>query len=158
MSAALGLCIVLMTVALMEALVTWVHRYVMHGIGWPLHRSHHAENQQGFELNDVYSLGFSAVGLALFIVSVFTGSILVWIAIGYTLYGFLYFVVHDGLVHQRLPLSWRPKAGYLHRLLAAHHLHHRFTKQLPSVSYGFLYAPPLDRLQRAIAVHTRGQR
>jgi len=157
MSLAESVSIVLATVALMEAGVTWVHRYVMHGPGWSLHRSHHMQNRGGFELNDIYSFGFSLMGFALFVGSVFTGGFLVWIALGYALYGLLYFVVHDGLVHHRLPLSWRPKSGYLHRLLAAHHLHHRFTQRLPAVSYGFLYAPPLERLQSVIESRKGGR-
>lgn len=150
MNAAVAFCIVLATVVLMEAFVTWVHRYIMHGIGWSLHRSHHANNRGAIELNDIYSVGFSFIGLALFAGSVFAGGVSLWIAIGYTLYGLLYFVVHDGLVHHRLPVSWRPKSGYLHRLIAAHYLHHRTTGRLPAVSYGFLYAPPLRRLQRLL--------
>lgn len=149
--------IVVATVVAMEAFVTFVHRYVMHGIGWALHRSHHAVHRGAFELNDIYSIGFSVVGVALFVQSVFVGGVLLWIAIGYTLYGFLYFLVHDGFVHRRLRLSWRPRAGYLHRLLAAHHLHHRSTDRLPAVSYGFLYAPPLDRLQRKIKAQPHGR-
>jgi len=158
MSLAAPMGIVLATVVVMEVFVTWVHRYVMHGPGWSLHRSHHAQNRAGFELNDIYSFGFSLMGFALFVGSVLTGGgILVWIALGYTLYGLLYFVVHDGLVHHRLPLSWRPKSGYLHRLLVAHHLHHRFAERLPAVSYGFLYAPPLERLRSVIESRKRGR-
>ena len=36
------LCIVVGTVAFMEAFAWWVHKYIMHGeMGWGWHKSHH---------------------------------------------------------------------------------------------------------------------
>jgi hypothetical protein len=40
--------------AAMEPITAATHRFVMHGVGRRLHRSHHAPNPHGWELNDLY--------------------------------------------------------------------------------------------------------
>ncbi len=57
-----------------------------------------------------------------------------------TVYGLLYFLVHDGLVHQRWPFHWIPRRGYLKRLYVAHRLHHAVRGREGCVSFGFIYA------------------
>ena len=64
-----------------------------------------------------------------------------------TLYGFFYFVVHDGLVHQRWPFRVTPKHGYAKRLVQAHRLHHATHGRDGAVSFGFLYAPDVRKLK-----------
>jgi beta-carotene 3-hydroxylase len=56
-------------------------------------------------------------------------------------------MVHDGLVHQRWPFRYIPRKGYLKRLYMAHRMHHAVRGREGCVSFGFLYAPPLDKLQ-----------
>jgi beta-carotene 3-hydroxylase len=73
-----------------------------------------------------------------------------WIGAGMTLYGALYFFVHDGLVHQRWPWRWVPRSGYLKRLYQAHRLHHAVHGREGCVSFGFLWAPAPDRLKRQL--------
>jgi beta-carotene 3-hydroxylase len=71
-----------------------------------------------------------------------------------TLYGFLYFFAHDGLVHNRLPFKIVPKNAYLKRLVQAHRLHHAVHGRLGCVSFGFLYAPKVSELKRELrAMH-----
>ena len=70
-----------------------------------------------------------------------------YIGLGFTIYGLLYTLVHDGLVHQRIPISLKPKSGYLYRLIIAHRLHHHITKRDGAVSFGFLYAPAEETLK-----------
>ena len=72
---------------------------------------------------------------------------LYWIGLGMTIYGLLYFIVHDGLVHQRWPFRYIPRAGYLKRLVQAHRLHHAVDERESGVSFGFLYAPPVRHLR-----------
>ncbi len=73
-----------------------------------------------------------------------------WIGAGMTLYGALYFMVHDGLVHQRWPFRYIPRRGYLKRLYLAHRLHHAVRGKEDCVSFGFLYAPPVEKLQATL--------
>jgi beta-carotene 3-hydroxylase len=67
-----------------------------------------------------------------------------------TVYGVLYFLLHDGLVHHRWPFRIKPRHAYLQRLVQAHHLHHAVRSRQGAVSFGFLYAPPIRRLRRQL--------
>lgn len=139
--------VVLATVAAMEGVAYASHRWIMHGWGWGWHRSHHEERDGVFEENDLYAVVFALVAIALFAVGSAYVPVLFWVAVGVTLYGLLYFVVHDGLVHQRWPFRHVPKNGYLKRLVQAHRLHHAVDGRKGCVSFGFLYAPPVERLR-----------
>ena len=136
---------VVVTVVAMEAIATAIHRYVMHGWGWGWHRSHHEPSEGLFERNDLYAFVFGLISLGLFV----TGGrwpILWWIGFGTLLYGLLYFLVHDGLVHRRVPMPRTKLGGYLKRLVQAHRLHHSVHGREGAVSFGFLYAPPVQSL------------
>lgn len=77
-----------------------------------------------------------------------------WIGAGMTGYGLLYFIVHDGLVHNRWPWRWVPRAGYVKRLYQAHLMHHAVSGKERCVSFGFLYAPAPARLKAQLrAMH-----
>ncbi|WP_287029727.1 sterol desaturase family protein [Pseudomonas sp. UBA6310] len=147
MSFLLNSLIVLITVVLMEG-VSWVsHKYVMHGWGWGWHRSHHEPREGWFEKNDLYAVVFA--GLAIVLIALGTAGRwpLQWIGAGMTLYGFLYFLAHDGLVHRRWPLRYVPRSGYLKRLYQAHRMHHAVEGREGCVSFGFLYAPSVKALK-----------
>lgn len=145
--------LVISTIAAMEGIATVVHRYVMHGFGWGWHRSHHSNSIRRFELNDLYALVFAAISMSLFWLSVRWHE-LWWVGLGMVSYGLLYALLHDGLVHRRLPFRWVPRSGYVKRLVQAHRLHHATRVREGAVSFGFLYAPPLSRLTHQL----RGRR
>lgn len=140
---------VLLTVIAMELTATAVHRYVMHGWGWGWHRSHHAPDTGKLERNDLYALVFAGLSLLLFVFGK-QWPILWWIGLGMLVYGLLYTLVHDGLVHRRLPLGFVPRRGYLKRLVQAHRLHHSVREREGAVSFGFLYAPRVPRLVKRL--------
>lgn len=133
------------TVVAMEGVAAAVHRHVMHGPGWRWHQSHHAHRTGLLELNDLYALVFAALSVALFWLG---GSVpaLWWVGLGMVAYGILYALLHDALVHRRMPFPSVPHAGYLKRLVQAHRLHHAVHSREGAVSFGFLYAPPVARL------------
>lgn len=137
--------IVVLTVLAMEGVATLVHRYVMHGVGWGWHRSHHEPHDELLERNDLYALAFAALSLLLFGAGAWVPA-LWWVGLGIVVYGVLYVIVHDGLVHQRWPFRVVPRRGYLKHLVQAHRLHHAVQERDGAVSFGFLYAPPLERL------------
>ena len=152
--------IVLATIVLMEAFSIVAHKYVMHGFGWGWHRSHHephvphAPPLGWFEKNDLYAVVFAGVAIALIWFGTEGAWPLQWIGAGMTAYGFLYFVAHDGLVHQRWPFRHVPRSGYAKRLYQAHRMHHAVSGKDGAVSFGFLYAPPVTRLKRQLhALH-----
>ncbi|WP_248730162.1 MULTISPECIES: hypothetical protein [Halomonadaceae] len=73
-----------------------------------------------------------------------------WIGAGMTAYGALYFIAHDGLVHQRWPFRYVPRKGYLKRLYQAHLMHHVVHGREGCVSFGFLFSPPVATLKRQL--------
>jgi beta-carotene 3-hydroxylase len=133
--------ITVLTFVLMEPIAWVLHRHVMHGIGWGWHRSHHLPHEGFWEKNDLYSLIFAAPSVVLFALGFWVpGYRVCWfLGLGIVLYGLAYFVVHDGLVHQRFRMP-RLRGTYLKRLIQAHRLHHATRTREGAVSYGFLYA------------------
>ena len=114
--------------AAMEPVTAATHRFVMHGVGIALHRSHHRRTHRGFEANDAYPVLFAAavcVGLWL---GFHTPALadLVPIGAGVTAYGAAYALVHDVCIHRRLRWFGDRRTAGLERLAAAHALHHRF--------------------------------
>ncbi|GDX39254.1 hypothetical protein LBMAG20_14690 [Methylocystaceae bacterium] len=142
--------IVIFTVSIMELVANLSHKYIMHGWGWGWHKSHHTEHDGFLERNDLYALTFAVPS----IIMIYVGSIyhhpILWVGTGMTVYGFLYFVAHDGLVHNRWPFKIIPKNAYLKRLVQAHRLHHAVRGRTGCVSFGFLYAPKISDLKREL--------
>jgi beta-carotene 3-hydroxylase len=150
----LNTLIVLATVVFMEVFSIVAHKYIMHGFGWGWHRSHHEPRTGWFEKNDLFAVVFAGVAIALIWFGTEGMWPLQWIGAGMTAYGFLYFVAHDGLVHQRWPFKYTPRSGYAKRLYQAHRMHHAVEGKDGAVSFGFLYAPPVTTLKRRLqALH-----
>jgi beta-carotene 3-hydroxylase len=141
-----AVAIVLAALVAMEGVSYLTHRFVMHGFGIGLHRSHHHTGDGGFELNDLYPLMFSSVAIAAFAVGTF-GSVrsLVLAGTGITLYGVSYLFVHEVYIHRRLQLvkgRYRP----LEWLKSSHRVHHLYGGE----PYGMLLPlVPKDLRRRA---------
>lgn len=141
----------LVAFAVMEPVTAATHRFVMHGVGMRLHRSHHRPTHQGLELNDAYPLLFAAVVC----VGLWIGfhdprwSELVPIGVGVTAYGAAYAAVHDVYIHRRQRWFGDRSFRALDRLATAHGLHHRFG----GAPYGML-VPIVPRHVRAMASGT----
>ncbi|HMC91364.1 MAG TPA: sterol desaturase family protein [Allosphingosinicella sp.] len=131
----------------MEGVAAIVHRFVMHGPGWRWHRSHHLRHDRLFEANDLYALLFAGVAVMLFVAGAQGRPVLWWLAAGTTGYGLVYALVHDCLVHRRFLKLPAARRGYLKRLVQAHQLHHAVQDKEGCVSFGFLYAPKVERLR-----------
>ena len=135
--------IVLASVLAMEWVAWASHKYVMHGFGWGWHRDHHEPHDKLLEKNDRFALVGAAISIGFFAV----GSRLVtgesawwpgtWIGLVVLIYGVIYTLVHDGLVHQRW-FRHVPRGGYAKRLVQAHHLHHATVSREGGVSFGFV--------------------
>lgn len=139
--------IVLATVIAMEAVAFLTHKYIMHGLGWGWHRSHHEPHEGTFEKNDLYAVVFAVLAFAMLAFASPLAGAIYWIGVGMALYGVLYFVFHDGLVHGRWPFRMNVRHPYLKRLVQAHRLHHAVEGRDGGVSFGFLYAAPVRKLR-----------
>lgn len=147
MSLLTNTAVFLCTLAAMEWVAWAAHKYIMHGWGWDWHRSHHVPRQGRFEKNDLFAVVFAGIAIALIYLGTNGWPPLQWIGAGMTAYGALYFIAHDGLVHQRWPFRYVPRRGYLKRLYQAHRMHHAVDGKDGCVSFGFLWAPSVDRLK-----------
>lgn len=134
------------TVLAMEGVAWLMHRYLMHGPLWIVHKSHHRRREGRFELNDAFGIFFAVPSMILIYHGVRGQPVLLAIGLGMTMYGALYFLMHDVLVHRRLKLPFVPQKGYLHRVVRAHLVHHRTTTKEDAVSFGFLFAGDPERL------------
>lgn len=116
----------------MEPLTYAAHRWVMHGVGWGLHRSHHRRRAEPsrladrFEANDAFPVIFAAVTIFAMLLGTVEhpAHLLVPLGVGVTAYGAAYGFVHDLYIHGRLLRL--PVVRPLERLREAHALHHRF--------------------------------
>lgn len=128
---------------LMELVSYLVHRFVYHGIGWVIHRSHHTERTGIFELNDLFPLVFASVSISLFLLGLGDPGLglLVPAAVGMTAYGAVYFLIHDLYIHRRAR-RLRLRIPALLALKKAHAIHHRDGGE----PYGLLFFVTPSRL------------
>ncbi len=135
----------------MEVLVYLSHRFLMHGPGLPIHKSHHQRRPEpGFEGNDLYPLAGSALAMLGFAIGLNVAGMeaLVPIGVGLTVYGVAYFFVHDVYIHRRLPW-FSAEVAVLERLKEAHRIHHLWAGE----PYGMLFpVVPAALRERAEAV------
>ena len=135
-----------------------MHRWVMHGrLGWALHASHHRPRSGWFELNDLYGVIFAVPSIVLLYGGVQGdwGAWAAWVGAGIAAYGAIYFGFHDVVVHRRVAHRVVPRSGYFKRIVQAHRIHHAVESRLGAVSFGFIYAPPVDELKRRLAASDR---
>lgn len=154
------LLIILATFLAMEGVAWSAHKYIMHGWGWGWHRDHHERHNRTFEKNDLYAI----VGAIMSISAFAAGSPLImgtrawepgtWIGLGILLYGIVYSLIHDGLIHQRY-FHYVPKRGYAKRLVQAHKLHHATVGKEGGVSFGFVFARDPAALKKDLAAQRK---
>ena len=132
----------------MEPVTYAVHRWLMHGPGEAVHRSHHRTRRSRLEANDAYPAVFATLTMALLAAgfNVAGWAWLVPVAAGVSAYGILYVAVHDGCIHGRIPGLRRLRWQVLGRLAGAHRVHHLYGGE----PYGML-VPVVPRDLRARA-------
>jgi beta-carotene 3-hydroxylase len=153
MSFWLGILLFLATLLAMEVVAYAAHRWVMHGPGWFLHKSHHSPRTGRFERNDWFAVIFALPSIALIYLGVHGGwgDWAVWVGAGIAGYGAVYFGFHDVIVHKRLDHRYLPRSDYMKRIIQAHRLHHVVETREGTVSFGFLWAPRPEALKAELA-------
>lgn len=131
------------TAFFMEYVAFFLHKHVMHGFGWYLHEDHHRPTKGKFEKNDSFAVFFSMISFLLIFFGIQGNfNLFFWIGAGIAAYGVGYFLFHDVIFHKRIKIKYRPKGGYLLRIIKAHAHHHQTSNAKgPGESFGFLYAP-----------------
>lgn len=136
--------LIILTVFLLMEGATWlIHKYIMHGFLWILHRDHHDHSRSGhFERNDYFFIIFALPAIVLMYLGSTQGfNFLFFIGLGITLYGFAYFFVHDIFIHQRISFLRNTNNPYLLAIRRAHKQHHRHTVKEKGECFGFLWVP-----------------
>jgi len=123
---------------------TWlIHRYIMHGFLWSLHRDHHDHSHDGkFERNDMFFFIFASPAIALLYIGVKQEfSYWFYIGLGISLYGMAYFFVHDIFIHQRVKVFSKTSNPYFLAIRRAHKQHHKHLGKEEGECFGFLWVP-----------------
>lgn len=139
----MNILIVVVTFFLMEGATWLIHKYVMHGFLWVLHRDHHDHSNEGhLEKNDYFFIIFAIPAIILMYVGARQDfNYLFYIGIGITLYGMAYFFVHDIFIHQRVRFLRNTKNPYLLAIRRGHKQHHKHTGKEQGECFGFLWVP-----------------
>ncbi|MPT36138.1 MAG: beta-carotene hydroxylase [Flavobacterium sp.] len=135
--------ITMCTFIVMEG-ATWViHKYVMHGFLWFLHKDHHDHSNAGvLEKNDYFFVIFALPTILMMYFGANQGfNYLFFIGLGIMLYGMAYFFVHDIFIHQRMKLFKYTENPYFLALRRAHKQHHKHIGKEEGECFGFLYVP-----------------
>ncbi|WP_437928433.1 beta-carotene hydroxylase [Sorangium sp. So ce291] len=149
LSHAIWIVTALAAFAAMEGWAALLHGKVWHHALWSIHRSHHARRRGLFERNDALSFLHAPVAVALILYGCmgapgFLREAAFGFGLGMTAFGAAYVLVHDGLVHRRLPVSGLARVPYLARVRDAHRVHH----STGGAPYG-LFLGPLVLARRA---------
>ena len=135
--------ITILTVMIMEGVTWFTHKFVMHGFMWYFHEDHHQPGYPHlFEKNDAFFIIFAGPSIALFYFGTFPNlNFLFFIGLGILIYGILYFLVHDVIIHQRFKWFTNIKNPYLKALRRAHKVHHKHLDKEDGECFGMLYVP-----------------
>ena len=80
-----GVFVLIIAFAGMELFSWVVHKYIMHGFLWNIHKTHHRPGKGFFELNDVFSFLFGSIAVLLMILGMESLDYRFWIGGGITL-------------------------------------------------------------------------
>ncbi|MBK6610092.1 MAG: sterol desaturase family protein [Sphingobacteriales bacterium] len=135
--------IIILVFILMEGATWLIHKYIMHGFLWVLHKDHHDHSNKGeLEKNDWFFVIFALPTIALmYFGSLENFNYLFYIGLGIMLYGMAYFFVHDIFIHQRLHFFKHTQNRYFLALRRAHKQHHKHLGKEKGECFGFLYVP-----------------
>ncbi|MEM9260973.1 MAG: fatty acid hydroxylase, partial [Bacteroidota bacterium] len=125
MTVLLYIGITLFTVAGMEFVAWAAHKYLMHGWLWVWHEDHHRPHHEEdgfFEKNDLFFLVFAIPSFFSFLIGAEVEGFfwLVFVGIGISIYGMIYFLIHDVYIHRRFKWFKHLDSKYSRAILRAH--------------------------------------
>lgn len=141
-----NIAIVLVSTILMEYVAWTAHKYLMHGWLWSWHEDHHKPHvKKGFfEKNDLFFIVFAIPSASCYFLGSFAPSLgfLLYVGIGISIYGLIYFLIHDVYIHQRFKWFRQLDSKYSRAILRAHGDHHANQEKEASRSFGLLLVHP----------------
>lgn len=135
--------ITIATIFFMEFVAWFAHKYVMHGFLWSWHEDHHKPHtvEGFFQKNDLFFLVFAIPSAASYIVGLAVEGMfpLLFVGIGISIYGLIYFLIHDVYIHQRFRWFRQLDSRYSRAILKAHGAHHAKQNKEEGESFGLLW-------------------
>ena len=130
------------TFLFMEFVAWATHKYIMHGLLWKLHEDHHVVNKNNrFQKNDFFFLIFAIPSILLIYFGYHEFTIGFFIGFGILLYGLAYFLVHEIIIHRRIPPPKNTNSKYIKAIRMAHKVHHKSLKKEGCTNFGMLIVP-----------------
>ena len=128
---------------LMDVWAGLLHGGIWHRWLWNIHRSHHTPRVGWFEKNDALAALHAPIAMALILHGCMAREsalreIVYGVGIGMTAFAVGYAIVHDGLVHERIPVQGLLRIGYIRRVVKAHRIHHTSP---PGRPYSLFFGP-----------------
>jgi beta-carotene 3-hydroxylase len=144
MSAITFIIIMLSTALAMEFVAFLAHKYLMQSFLWSWHHDHHNPNEvEGFfEKNDLFFLIFAIPSFFCYFFGSLYNPALFAIGIGISIYGMIYFLIHDVYIHQRFRWFRQLDSKYSRAILRAHGAHHAKIEKEAGESFGLLIVHP----------------
>jgi beta-carotene 3-hydroxylase len=134
--------VTLASVATMEFVAWFAHKYIMHGWLWTWHEDHHKPHHEKhgfFEKNDLFFLVFAIPSAAAYMTgSMTTHFWLFFVGVGISIYGIIYFLIHDVYIHRRFKWFKQLDSKYSKGILRAHGDHHSKHTKEDCESFGLL--------------------
>jgi len=142
MNTFLWIAVFVLTFLVMEFMAWFIHKYIMHGLLWVLHKDHHQKDHDSwFERNDAFFLFFAVLSMSFLM----TADKAFWIGFpigfGILAYGIAYFVVHDIFIHQRFKWLRNIDNAYARGVRRAHKIHHKHLGKEEGENFGMLIVP-----------------
>ena len=124
-------------------LVAWAaHKFVMHGFLWEVHRDHHQPTGHKMQRNDLFFLIFAIPSWLCIMLGFIYGNVLsIGVGFGIALYGIMYFLVHEVLIHRRFNWLDNMNNRYFDALKKGHRMHHQKINKEDGESFGLLFVP-----------------
>ncbi len=142
----INVMIVLTTVLAMEFVAWFAHKYIMHGLLWNWHEDHHKPDLKDgfFEKNDRFFFVFAVPSAFCYLSGTFWDGFgfFLYIGIGISIYGLIYFLIHDVYIHQRFSWFKHLDNKYSKAILRAHGNHHAIQTKYGCESFGLLIVNP----------------
>jgi len=129
MNAFVWVPVAIVVALLMDFWAALLHGKVWHRWLWNIHVTHHSSRKGRFETNDALSFLHAPIAIALTLYGCRANpgvlrEVAFGAGIGMTIFGVAYVIVHDGLVHGRLPVKALRRVRYLDTVARAHRVHH----------------------------------
>ena len=138
--------ITLATVLAMEFVAWFTHKFVMHGLLWAWHEDHHQPHLKDgfFEKNDRFFFVFAVPSAFCYMAGTFVEGwgALLFVGIGISIYGLIYFFIHDVYIHQRFSWFRQLDNKYSKAILRPHGSHHAKQTKYGCESFGLLIVNP----------------